>query len=89
MSVKQGQVSVGTTATLLDQAMSGVDKVAMLVRNRGTGVVYLGGADVSSANGLQLDVGDAVTLEAETYSVGLYGRAASGTQAVHVLQVGV
>lgn len=89
MAVKQAQVSVTSSATLLDQTMSGIERVAMLVRNRGTAAVYLGGSDVSSANGLQVDVGEAVTVEAETYVLGLYARAASGTHTVHVLQVGV
>lgn len=88
MAIKQAQVSVTTTATLLDQTMTGVEKVAILVRNRGTGAVYIGGSDVSSSNGFQLDAGESTTVEAGTYSPGLYGRAATGTHTVHVLQVG-
>lgn len=54
------------------------------VRHRGDAAVYLGGEDVSSDDGFQLDPGESigVRLRAET----LYAVAASGTQVLHVLK---
>lgn len=81
-----GQVSVTTTATLLDQSTGG--SRAVLVRNRGTVAVYLGAGTVTSGTGFQLDSGESVSIDVSGSGAGggLYARTASGTATVHVLQ---
>lgn len=87
MAVKQARVSVATTATALFQTDT-VAASSILVRNRGAAAVFLGAADVTTANGFQLDPGDSATVEADTHPIGLYGICSSGTVSCHVLQVG-
>jgi hypothetical protein len=82
------QTSVNTTATLIDTSTGGARSV--LLRNRGSVAVYLGGIDVASNTGFQLDPGESVTLDVGGSGAGggLYGRTASSSATVHVLQVG-
>lgn len=87
MAVKAERVSVATSATLLDRTDT-IRRGSLLVRNRGSAAVYLGASDVSTSTGFQLDAGESVSVDAETYPVGLYAVCASGTVSCHVLQVG-
>ena len=77
-------VSVGTTATPLP-ASALANRRALIVRNNGTATVYLGSSGVTTAVGFPLDPGQSLTLEIGTLPV--YGRAASGTVEVRVLEV--
>ncbi len=84
------QVTVTTSATLLDINTTALGR-ALLIRNRGTVAVYLGGPDVTTGTGFQLDAGEAVSLDADDGSgdgSGNYARTASSTARVDVLQVG-
>ncbi len=84
------QVTVTTSATLLDINTTALGR-ALLIRNRGTVAVYLGGPDVTTGTGFQLDAGEAVNLDADDgpgVATGTYGRTASSTARVDVLQVG-
>lgn len=77
------QVNVTTAATLLAAA----DQGSVIVRNRGTVAVYIGLSNtVTSATGFQIDAGEALAVDrGGSNPTAVYGIAASGTQAVHVL----
>lgn len=83
-----GQVVVNTSADLLDQSTGGGRSI--LIRNRGAVAVFLGGIDVTSSTGLQLDPGESVTVDSTGSGAGggLYAVTASGSTTVHVLQAG-
>jgi hypothetical protein len=76
------QVTVGTTATVL-VAATAFDQTVYL-HNSGGGVVYLGAANVSTANGYKLDNGDKITIGVGDHEA-LYAVTASGTNVVSVL----
>lgn len=90
MATKCAQVSVGDTATRLDQTLTpGVKSSSILVRNRGAVAVFLGPAGVATNTGFQLDPGESVSMDLGA-SAGpfLYGITASSTATCHVVQVG-
>ena len=76
------QVSVAATATVI-VAASNFDQTANL-HNLGGGAIYLGGANVTTANGYKFDNGDKLTVTVGDHEA-LYGITASGTQTVAVL----
>ena len=76
------QVSVTTTATVIVPATN-FDQTANL-HNLGGGAIYLGGADVTTANGYKFDNGDKLTVTVGDREA-LYAIAASGTHTVAVL----
>ena len=89
MAVTTSAVSVGTTATLLVTGGSGRSGGTVVSIKPAVGVdgdlVFLGGIDVATTNGLPLGAGVSLDLApGET----LYGRVASGTQIVRVLEHG-
>jgi hypothetical protein len=77
------QVTVTTTATLL-VAANIMDQTVWL-HNLGGGVVYLGDANVTTANGYKMDNGDKMQVPVGDHE-GLYGIAASGTHTIAVLK---
>lgn len=77
------QVSVGSTATVLVAATAFDQSVNL--HNSGGGIVYLGGADVTTTNGYKLDNGDKMALTVGDHEA-LYGVTASGTNVVCVLK---
>ena len=76
------QVSVGVTATVI-VAATNFDQTANL-HNLGGGAMYLGGANVTTANGYKFDNGDKLTVTVGDHEA-QYGITASGTQTVAVL----
>jgi hypothetical protein len=76
------QVSVTTTATVIVPATN-FDQTANL-HNLGGGAIYLGGSDVTTANGYKFDNGDKLTVTVGDREA-LYAIAASGTHTVAVL----
>jgi hypothetical protein len=76
------QVSVGTTATLLVAA--NIMDQTVWVHNSG-GATYIGGSNVTTANGYKLDTDDKMELPVGD-NEGLYGIVASGTNTVFVLK---
>jgi hypothetical protein len=80
------QVSVTNAATALDQNTAGAR--SLLVRNRGSVAVYVGGAAVTTSTGFQLDPGESATADFPTFGGGLWGITASSTARVDVLEVG-
>jgi hypothetical protein len=76
------QVSVTTTATVIVPATN-FDQTANL-HNLGGGAIYLGGSNVTTANGYKFDNGDKLTVTVGDREA-LYAIAASGTHTVAVL----
>jgi hypothetical protein len=76
------QVTVNATATVL-VAATAFDQTAY-IHNSGGGVVYLGAANVTTANGYKLDNNDKITIGVGDHEA-LYAVTASGTNLVNVL----
>ena len=76
------QVSVGTTATLLVAA--NIMDQTVWVHNSG-GTTYIGGSNVTTANGYKLDTDDKMELPVGD-NEGLYGITASSSHIVAVLK---
>jgi hypothetical protein len=76
------QVTVNSTATVL-VAATAFDQTVYL-HNSGGGVVYLGAANVTTANGYKLDNGDKITIGVGDHEA-LYAVTTSGTNVVSVL----
>jgi len=76
------QITVTTTATIIVPA-NDFDQTANL-HNLGGGAIYLGGANVTTANGYKFDNGDKLTVTVGDHEA-LYGITASGTQTIAVL----
>lgn len=85
------QITVGTTPVRLESAPGATARIALVIRNRGTSPVYLGGPTVASTTGLELDPGESIAVDlTEADASGLWAVAASGTSsACHTLAVGV
>lgn len=84
--VSSAQISVTSTATLIVNADT--DGCRILVHNKTGTVVYLGGSDVTSSNGMGVDSGAGpveITLPANAK---LYGITASSSTTVQVLKIG-
>lgn len=89
--IKTAAVTVGTAATRLDVAADAdYDNTQILqVRVPSDGVrVYIGGSDVTTANGTFVEPGETTEIPLEPGDQ-VFGRVASATQEVRVLQVGV
>lgn len=91
MAVASTAVTVATTATLLVTGGSGAGRTpgtnaAIKPAASGSAEVYLGGTDVSTANGFPLGTGIAMPLNDDEE---LYGIVASGTVAIRVLESGI
>jgi hypothetical protein len=87
MAVNSRAVSVGTTATRLDN--SGNNAQSLAVYNAGSATVYVGGSDVTTANGIPVAAtswGPGMDLKPGD---ALYGIVASGTHEVRVIESGV
>jgi hypothetical protein len=74
---------VNATATVL-VPLTAFDQTVNL-HNSGGGVVYLGDAGVTTANGYKLDNGDKITIMVGDHEA-LYAVTASGTNVVSVLR---
>lgn len=92
MAATSRAVSVGTTATRLDATADTSDDVrhqSSAIYNNGSATVFLGGADVTTANGFPLAAGTSMSISDLELGDELYGRVASGTVEVRVFEVGV
>ena len=72
---------VGTTASIVVPELIG-DQSAYL--HSASGQVYIGGADLTTANGYRLDNGDKISLLIGDHEA-LYAMTASGTATLYVL----
>lgn len=93
MAVKSAQVTVGFTATLLSSTEPGdrnaaPDGQSVAVSNPTGGVsVFLGGPDVTTANGYLLGAGEKTSVDL-LGGEALYGIVGSGSQLTYVLRSG-
>lgn len=86
MGVRATRVNVGTSPTALTGSSSDYHSgQSGLVRNRGANTVYVGGSDVTTAQGFRLDPGESIPLDLFDGEA-LYGRVASGTETCDVLE---
>lgn len=86
MSLASSNVTIGTTATLIATGKVGASYVYLHAPTGGN-AVYVGGSDVTTANGLELAKGAVIQIwlpEADK----LYGVVGSATQPLMVLQSG-
>lgn len=88
MSVQQARPDVTSTATRLDITTDPQRAFTVLVVNRGTADVAVGGVDVTTATGLRLSPGQDLAADLASGDGGLWAVAASGTHPCDVLQVG-
>lgn len=86
MTVEHSRPSVGTTATLVAQAIGAVEQVS--VQNPSSVIVYLGGAGVTtSAYGFSLSPAETFTADLPP-GAKLYGVVATTTSSVNVMHIG-
>lgn len=90
MALRSRAVAVTDAPTRLDTADETYHRSGQSasVYNNSDVVVYLGGDDVSTANGTPIAVGAHYALDFE-FAEGLYAIVASGSKEVRVLEVGV
>lgn len=62
MAISSGVITVGTTASIIDGTFNSNFRL-IIHNNDNTDAVYLGGSDVTIANGLLLDKGVIIQLE--------------------------
>lgn len=88
MPIISARVSVTTAATILSNPVNGslADSISAVVKNTGGASVYLGGATVTSAAGLELAPGETLNVDLMAGDV-LYGITASGTVTVSVMKL--
>jgi hypothetical protein len=80
MTIKSSQISVGTTATALVANDEFPEEVHIHITS---GVLYLGGPDVTSSNGYRLDPNTEIIIS--NHENAIYGVAGSGTTTVYVM----
>ncbi len=81
------RVNVGTTVTQL-HTVETVTRYALTITNRGTASIFVGGSDVTVAEGSELAVGERMSMVLRSSDGGLYAIAATGSQRVDRIQVG-
>ena len=85
MGISTRQVTVTTTPTILVDNTAEAEEVHL--HASGGQAVFLGGADVNTTAGFQLDSGEKITLQSKNNPI--YGVTASGTTVVQVLVIGL
>lgn len=79
MAISSAQYTVGTTATLI--VADNVQAEEVHLHTTG-GLLYVGGPDVTTANGLRLDSGDKITFN--THVGAMYAVTNTGSTTVYV-----
>ena len=82
MAITSAQYSIGTTATLIVADSVAAEEVHL---HTSGGSLYVGGPDVTTANGLRLDSGDKITFN--THVGAMYAVTNTGTTTVYVAVV--
>lgn len=86
--LKTDRITVTTTPVRI----GGTDEVVSLnviFRNRGATPIYVGGPDVSTGWGYQVDPGEGLTMDMLATDNGIWALTASGSSTVHRLQRGI
>ena len=78
---KTVQVSVSTTRTLVVPELIGDQSVYL---HSSSGTLYIGGPDVTTANGYRMDTGDKLTIMVGDHEA-LYAITSSGTANLYVM----
>ena len=82
MAITSAQYTVGTTASVIVADTVAAEEVHL---HTAGGLLYVGDAGVTTANGLKLDSGDKITFN--THTGPMYAVTNSGTTTVYVLIV--
>jgi hypothetical protein len=82
VAIASAQFSIGTTATLIVADSVAAEEVHL---HTSGGLLYVGGPDVTTANGLRLDSGDKITFN--THVGAMYAVTNTGTTTVYVAVV--
>jgi hypothetical protein len=85
MAVVASQVICLTTPTLLAKADS--DGCRILIHKQQNKIIYLGGSNVTSANGFLFDHDSTVDIYLSPHDE-IYGTSASGTEVAFILTIG-
>lgn len=86
--IRSQRIAVAEAAALLTSPQEWQESSRVVIRNRGVGALFVGGADVSVGEGFELAAGGEIALPLP-YGEQLFGiSTATGTE-VDVLQVGV
>lgn len=91
MATTQTVVSVTTTPTAINSTADtgGIMGQSSLAYNDGAVTVYLGGSNVTTANGYPFPAGASLTIDAVSGDDVVYGVVASGTCNVRLVTLGV
>ena len=84
MSITTGQMSVTTTRAQLDGTST--NPFRMVIHNSGTNAVYIGDAEVTKDNGLNIHTNSTLTLELPPLT-SLFAVAASGTHEISWMRI--
>lgn len=79
--MKSSAITVGTTATLL---IAGDNQPRVVYLHSGTGSIYIGGSDVTSATGIHLPNGTTMQINLP-FNEPLYGITSASTQTMRTL----
>jgi len=82
MTISSAQYTITTTRSIIVANDMAAEEVHLHATN---GKIYLGGADVTTANGYEIDAGDQVVIQNHTNAI--YAIAAAGTHSVSVLVI--
>ncbi len=82
MTISSAQYTITTTRSVIVANDMAAEEVHLHATN---GKIYIGGADVTTANGYEIDAGDQVVIQNHTNAI--YAIAAAGTHAVSVLVI--
>lgn len=89
MAVRGAQVSVAASATLLAKDDDSLSTPTVILKNRDTSLsVFIGGDDVTTGTGFELKPADPPFPFKLENGNAIYGRVASGTVRVDVLEIG-
>lgn len=86
-ALKTDRVTVSTTPARVGGTEQAV-AVSATIRNRGSVPVFVGGPDVTTDTGYQLDPGEGLSIDMLASDDGVWGCTASSTAVVHRLQRG-
>jgi hypothetical protein len=82
MTISSAQHTITTSRSIIVADDLAAEQVAI---HSGSGTVYIGGADVTIANGYKMDNGDKLVIDNHTNAI--YAVAASGTPSVFTLVI--
>ena len=82
MTISSAQYTITTTRSIIVANDSAAEQVVI---HSGSGTIYIGGADVTTANGYKMDNGDKLVIDNHTNAI--YAVAASGTPSVFTLVI--